>query len=194
MTQAALIEALRRNGERDAQALWEEARARAQAHKDDAARSLEEQRRQIDAEIAANAAEFEREAVTEAQREARRIHVQTSTALAGRLFRLACASLPRFRQEHYEQLFAALAAELPARTWQRVRVNPADQRLAAARFPPAQVECDEAIVGGIEVEAEDGRVRISNTLQTRLQMAWPDILPGLIHHILSEASHEQSAA
>lgn len=194
MTQAALIGALRRKGERDAESLWEEARARAQARKDDAARSLEEQRRQIDSEIAATAAEFERAAVAEAQRAARRIHMQASTALAGRLFRLACASLPRFRQERYEQLFAALAAELPARTWQRVRVNPADQRLAAARFAPAQVESDEAIVGGIEVEAEDGRMRISNTLQARLQTAWPDILPRLIHHICAEAADEPSVA
>jgi len=194
MTQAALIEALRRNAERDAGALWEVARARAQARKDDAARAIEQRRSQIVAEVAALAAEAERVATAEAQREARRTQMAANTALAARLFHLARASLPRFRDENYEQLFAALAEELPARSWQCIRVNPADQRLAAARFPQAQVACDEAIVGGIEVEAEDGRIRISNTLETRLQTCWPDVLPGLIRHVFTEVSHEQSAA
>jgi vacuolar-type H+-ATPase subunit E/Vma4 len=194
MSQAALIEALRRKGERDAEAIREDAKLRARAHKEDAARAIEEQRSRLTAETAAIAEESERLAVDEAQHEARRIRMAASTALAARLFRLACASLPQFRDEKYERLFAALAEELPARPWQSVRVNPADRRLAAARFAQAQVACDEAIVGGIEVEAEDGHVRISNTLQTRLQMVWPDILPRLIHHILAEASHEQSAA
>jgi vacuolar-type H+-ATPase subunit E/Vma4 len=194
MTQAALIEALRRKAERDAEALWEAARARAQARRDDAARALAQRRIQIAAETAALAQESERAAIAEAQREARRIRTAASTALAARLFRLACAALPQFRDEHYERLFAALAEELPARPWQRVRVHPADRQLAAARFAQAQVACDEAIVGGIEVEAEDGRIRISNTLLTRLQTAWPDVLPRLIHQVFAEASHEPPVA
>ena len=194
MAQAALIEALRRKGERDAEAIWEDARARAQAHKDDAARTIEEQRRRFAAEIAAIAEESERSATAEAQHAARRIRAAASIELAARLFRLAREALPRFRDGHCERLFAALADELPARPWQRVHVNPVDQRLAAARFPQTQVACDESIAGGIEVEAEDGRIGVSNSLQTRLQTAWPDILPGLIHHIFTEAPHEQSAA
>ena len=194
MTQTALIDALRRKGERDAAALWGQARARAQTRKDEAARALEDQRGQIESEIAATAAESERLAVAEAQHEARRIRTAASTALAARLFRLACGSLPRFRDEHYGQLFTALAEELPARAWQCVRVSDTDRRLAAARFPQAQIACDEAIVGGVEVEAEDGRIRISNTLQTRLQTAWPDVLPGLINHVFAEASHGPPAA
>lgn len=194
MTEAALIEALRRKGERDAEAIREDARVRARAHKENAAREVEEQRRRITEEVAAIEDESERLAVAEALHEARRIRMAASTALAARLFRLACASLPQFRDEHYEQLFAALATELPARAWQCVRVNPADRSLAASRFAQAQVACDEAIAGGVEVEAEDGRVQISNTLRTRLQVAWPDILPALIRHILSETSHEQPAA
>jgi vacuolar-type H+-ATPase subunit E/Vma4 len=194
MTQAALIEALRRKGERDAEAIWEESRARAQARKADAARAIEQRCSEIAQETAAIAKELERAATAEAQHTARRIRLTASTALAGRLLGLALTSLPKFRDEQYEQRFAALAGELPSRPWQWVRVNPADQRLAETHFPPAQVACDEAIVGGAEVEAEDGRIRISNTLETRLRTAWPDILPGLIHHIFEEALNHRPAA
>ncbi len=194
MSQAALIEALRHKGERDAEALWEDARARALARKDDSARAIEQRRSEIEQEMEAIAKGFERAGAAEAQHAARRIRLTASTALAGRLLSLALTSLPKFRDEQYEQRFAALAGELPPRAWQRVRVNPADQRLAETHFPQAQVACDEAIVGGAEVETEDGRIRISNTLETRLRTAWPDILPGLIHHIFEEALNGRPAA
>ena len=77
-------------------------------------------------------------------------------------------------------LGVVLACELPERGWQCVRVNPADADAAARRFPGAVVETDPGISGGMEVECEDGRVRISNTLEARLEAAWPDLLPRLI--------------
>jgi vacuolar-type H+-ATPase subunit E/Vma4 len=77
-------------------------------------------------------------------------------------------------------LFEALALELPPCRWQSVRVNPADAELAARHFPGAAVEADPAISGGMEVACDEGRVAVSNSLETRLATAWPDLLPGLL--------------
>ncbi len=116
---------------------------------------------------------------------------EARTALAGRLYKLAQEAVVLFRNGEYERLFAALVKELPACTWQRVRVNPADQGLAQIHFADAQIVGDEAIVAGMDVEAEHGRIRINNTLEKRLQRAWPDILPDLIVNTSQESSNHQ---
>lgn len=186
MAHPALIDALRKSAEQKAAAIWRDARAAAEQCKADAAAAAEAQRAQTRQEIAAH--ERELADAGEGEGKARKIRMAVTTALAERLYRLAHEVLPRFRNEEYEALFAALAGELPSRSWQRVSVNPADESLARARFSQAQIVCDEAIVGGMEVQAENGRIRISNTLETRLATAWPDILPGLVHAILQEFS------
>ena len=66
-------------------------------------------------------------------------------------------------------------------------VNPEDRTAARSLFPQAEVIADATIAGGLDVE--DGPVRISNTLQSRLESAWPEILPGLMKEILEEVSH-----
>ena len=114
--------------------------------------------------------------------------------MADRLHRLAAKALPNLRDGGYPELFAALAAELPSLEWQRVTANPADQKLARRLFPRTEVVCDPAVAGGMDVEAENGRVRVSNTLITRLETAWPEILPGLMNEILEELSHSQPRA
>ncbi|NJD31105.1 MAG: hypothetical protein FIB04_04400 [Gammaproteobacteria bacterium] len=94
------------------------------------------------------------------------------------------------RGEGDEALFAALAEELPARAWDLIRVNPADAPRAHGRFPKSSIVSDASVSGGLEAEAEGGRVLVSNTLDTRLATAWPDILPGLVAGLLPE-SHER---
>jgi len=187
VSRAALLDDLRRKAAEDAEAVWRDAKAQAEKARFDAAREIEEQRTSVSAEVAAAARRVEEAATAEAERKAREIHVTAATALADRLHGLARAELGRFREQGAERLFAALVAELPPLRWQRVRVNPADQQLAHAQFPEARVECDASIAGGMAVEAEEGRIRVSNTLETRLDTAWPDILPGLIAGILQES-------
>ncbi len=93
-----------------------------------------------------------------------------------------------------ERLFEALAREVPSRRWQRVRVNPADVAMAARQFPAATVEVDPAISGGMDLECEAGRIRVSNSLETRLATAWPDLLPGLIAEIAAGKPRHGTAA
>jgi vacuolar-type H+-ATPase subunit E/Vma4 len=194
VSRAGLIEALRRNAAQEAAALWRDARAEADKLRLQADREIEEQRVALARQVASTAQRLERSAVTEAERQARDIRASAAAAVAERLYRLATAELPRLREEQGQSLFDTLAAELPSLGWQRARVNPADETPARRAFPQAHIECDAAISGGLEVEAQDGRIRVSNTLETRLAGAWPDLLPVLIAAVCSESSAHRTVA
>lgn len=193
MTHPALLTSLRQKGKEQAETIWQEARTEAARYRAEAARAIEAQRAQAAQEIAAIAQRFGNAANAEATGKARAIHAAARTALAARLYKLAQDALVLFRNGDYERLFAALVDELPAHSWQRARVNPADRRLAQTHFRGAEIVGDEAIVAGMDVEAEDGRIRIDNTLEKRLQRAWPDILPNLISNTIEELSDHRPA-
>lgn len=122
--------------------------------------------------------------LAEAGRLAARIKLEAENALAGRLYALSHGTLAGLRDDRYADLFAALVEELLPFQWQSVRVNPADCVLAEAAFPRAAIETDGGITGGLEVVAEEGRVRIDNTLDKRLERAWPELLSHLLNTIL----------
>ena len=189
MPASTLIEELRRKSNEDAEAVWQTARADAEKRRAAAAEALEEQRKKNAQELAAKAAEFERAATLEADATARGIRATAKNALAERLHQVAIGSLSHFKDRDYPALFASLTAELPERPWERVIVNPADEKLAKQHFPQSAIASDSAITGGFNVECESGRVRISNTLESRLETAWPEILPELIKAVLEEISH-----
>ena len=145
-------------------------------------------------EVAAYARDLEEQATARAESAARRVRIDASAALAERMYRLAGEAIRRFRDEDYDAIFEALAREIPEEKWARVRVNPEDEARARERFPGLKVLSDAAVTGGMEVETADGRIRISNTLETRLERAWPRILSGLVSDVLKECSdHEPSA-
>lgn len=189
MTIPTLIESLRRKANEDAAAFWQKARADAEAYRAGRNRAAAEQRARAAQALSASSSDFARVANAEAERTARAARASAKAALAGRLYGLAVQALPSFRDDRYAELFAALAAELPSRTWQRVTVNPADEALARSLFSNADVVCDPAIAGGLAAEAEEGRIRVSNTLEARLAAAWPEIVPPLMKEILEELSH-----
>jgi hypothetical protein len=79
--------------------------------------------------------------------------------------------------------FRLLAGELPARSWTRVVVNPADAELARASFPGCGITTDPAIVGGVIAEG-DG-LRVTNTWTSRLTAAWPELLPEVLNDVVN---------
>lgn len=180
MARTALIESLRSHASRDAQAVWDAARAEARRRQAELDAALEQERRQLDDTLAAEARRIETQARAAAAHTAREASAGVAVALAERLLALARAELPGLAAGSRVQLFDALARELPPCRWQCVRVNPADAELAGGRFPGAAVETDPAISGGMGVACDEGRVAVSNTLETRLAIAWPDLLPGLL--------------
>lgn len=194
MTRAGLIEALQRKAAEDVAALWRDARAAAEQLRLDAARAIEEQRRALAEQAAVTARRLDRAAAAQVEREVRDARTVAASALAERLYALALAELPRLGTERQATLFAALAAELPSLAWQRLRVNPADEQAARRLFPNSEVECDGAIGGGLEAEADGGRIRVNNTLAARLENAWPDLLPGLVASIFAESQGHGTAA
>ena len=194
MGRAELIESLRSRATEDMDALRSDARARAEAYRLELAQALEQQRMRETEAAAALARKLLDDATVEARQCAREIRAQTGLVLADRLYRLAVAELPNLRDASGPELFLALARELPQRDWQRIRVNPADREPARARFPAAEVVCDPGIRGGLDVEADAGRIRVSNTLETRLETAWPDLLPRLINDLLAESDGHRTAS
>ena len=180
MARTALIESLRSQASRDVQAVREAARAEARRRQDELDEALTQERRRLDDTLAAEKRRIESQARAEAAHKAREASAGVAVALAERLLALAREELPGLAAGPRVELFDALARELPPCRWQCVRVNPADAELAARRFPDAAVEAEPAISGGLEVACDEGRIAVSNTLETRLAIAWPDLLPGLL--------------
>jgi len=194
VSRAGLIQTLRQGAAEETAALWTDTRAEADKLRLEAAREIDAERLATAQQMAATAQRIEQEATAAAEREARDIRMNAAIALAERLYGLALAELPNLRTQNPEKLFSALAAEIPALAWQKVRVNPADEVLARQHFSQTYVECDTQISGGIEVEAEGGRIRVDNTLEARLGTVWPELLSRLIATILREALDHESPA
>jgi V/A-type H+-transporting ATPase subunit E len=191
---SALIDSLRAKAAEDAEAAWAAARREAEKHRAALAAALEQARTQRTQAANADARRLEQERLAAARHRARQLHMQAAVGLAVQLRKAAQAELPALGGQGGERLFAALAAELPEGRWETVRVRPADAGLAQARFPGAELQRDEAVSGGLAVTAEGGRLRLVNTLEARLDAAWPDLLPGLVAAILATPEGHGTAA
>jgi vacuolar-type H+-ATPase subunit E/Vma4 len=194
MGREALLESLRTKALGDREAVWRDARAAAEKYRGELAQAAEAER----ARVAQSAAEASRrlasDAVGEARRRAREQHANAARQLAERCRGLAHDELPRLRVQGDTALFRALADELPGLQWTRVEVSPADLDLARQCFPQSEVVADASLSGGLAAETEGGRIRVSNTLDTRLDVAWPDLIPILVGKPLPEAGDEPPAA
>lgn len=182
-----LLAALRSTGEKKAGDIRREAEATADRLREEAADRLallqEESRQEAERRVAT-----QREALcAEGERKARQIRLAAQEQLARRLYDVARRLLPRLRGDGYPEIFRRLAAELPPAQWEKVRVNPADEGLAASLFPGARITTDVAVCGGLEALAGEGRLRVDNTLEKRLERGWPELLPLLIEETGSDA-------
>lgn len=181
-----LIAALRRDGEEQLDKIRSDAEREAERVKGDASARIERLRAEYAGRLARLEAAQARTVLADAESSASSIRLATESALAGRLFLLARSSLHHLRDEGYEQLFADLVRELPPGEWRQIVVNPADMALAAHLFPDAEIISDPAVVGGLEVSEEGGRISIVNTLEKRGERAWPELLPHILRDIYRE--------
>lgn len=187
-----LIEALRSEGEEKIRAVRQEAGAEAEALRTKAAKEIERIRAEHHRQQSKTVADLSGEALAEAAARARAIRLRAEQELSGRMVRLARASLAQLRDDRYAKTFAALVRELPQHLWVVARVNPADVDMAKTRFPGAEIVPDSTITGGLEVSDREGRIRVVNTFETRLERSWPEILPGLVRKLEKdiEMKHE----
>lgn len=178
-----LIESLRKEAARKAAGIWREAEEEAAAIRAGVSARLKEMRQYG---TTGYSDEKAGQILLDAGKKAQLIKLESDEALSGRLFALAISSLGILREEGYEKIFAGLALELPSYEWKRVKVNPHDTALAGKYFPGAEITADRTITGGMELEAEEGGVRVINTFEKRLERLWPQMLPGLVEEILKE--------
>ena len=175
-----LLAALQQEGEEQAKAI-----RRAAAEAEDALRAEIAGRRnalrgeQEQRLIMARAAR-QREILAAAAQEAALIRLRAEHELALRLRERATACLELLRDEGYGELFRELVQELPACAWATVRVNPVDRELATDCFPNAAIVTDPTITGGLVAASADDSLTVVNTLESRLERCWPDLLPGLM--------------
>lgn len=115
-----------------------------------------------------------------ARRDAALLRLRAEHTLALRLHERARNSLAQLYGDDAERLLPLLAAELPPLPWQTIWTAAGDTSAAAALFPAATVIADPALTGGIKAALADNSLTIDNTLETRLEKLWPDLLPQLL--------------
>lgn len=180
MGRRELLEALHREGRETMDAIAargaaeeERLRSTAEGRREELRREHEQQRDQL-------CSVLKRSLISKAVREAALIRLRAEYALSLRLHERARLCLKRLRRDDPEQLFLALAAELPAVPWHTVWTSPGDTVLASGYFPGASIIPDETLSGGVKAVSADDTLTVDNTLEARLERLWPDLLPHLM--------------
>ncbi len=191
MPGAVLIEALRRRAAEQVRELWSQAETEAESLKRAHAVRLEQLRNSSLLQADSAGKDFARERLAQAEKEGREVVAQAKQRLAARLRILAEAALATLWREGDETLFSPLAEELPGTRWERIRVRPADGKLAETIFPQATIDTDPGFSGGLEAWAAEGAVHIDNSLEKRLQRAWPNLVSAMIEELIHDIqSHD----
>ncbi len=183
-----LIESLRRAGEESIRLHRKDAEQEAESREASLVKQLAELSRHYADELAAAENEETRRARAEAGSRVRAVRLAAEKRLSDRLFSIVHASLAQLRHDGYPAIFEKLVRELPALPWKRVRVHPADIELARKLLPGAEIVPEETISGGVDAAIADGRIRVINTFEKRLELAWADLLPLLISDAYEEIS------
>ena len=179
-----LIGSLRKEAEEKVREIWREAEE--EAGKLQAGFLLRLEALRLENASGSSSEEDRQKVLLDAGNSARTIRLASEDRLSARLYILAVSSLHLLRGKGYEDIFHRLVLEIPPLGWHSVKVNQDDCDLARKFFPDAAIVADRNITGGMEVEAEEGWVRVANTFEKRLERAWPQMLPGLIADVKRE--------
>ena len=193
MSHELLIQDLRQKAEEEIRAIWQEAETEIEKLRAETTKSIEQKKSEFARDQNFACEELAKSLLTDAENKAKKIRTEAERMLADQLYTLGRESLEQFRGKEYEELFVALARELPPHQWESVRVNPEDEQLARQLFPQAQVTPDEHIAGGLEVIGDKGGIRIVNTLEKRLERAWSTILPRIYSQVYQEVQADESS-
>ncbi|MBI5099066.1 MAG: hypothetical protein HZB30_07475 [Nitrospirae bacterium] len=183
-----LIDSLRKEGEKKAQALRAETRAQADKITSETAGKIKQLREEFRKKETALIMKQGNDVLSAAENRARSIRLSAEESLSARLFEFAGSMLHDLRDARYTAVFASLVKELPPSAWIEALVNQDDVGMALVHFPGINIIGDNRISGGIDVSAENSRQRIINTFEKRLERAWEEMLPSLIHEVRKEAS------
>jgi vacuolar-type H+-ATPase subunit E/Vma4 len=189
-----LIDSLKKEGEKKAQAIREETRAEADRITSETEGKIKQLREEFRKKETDLIMKQENDVFSSAETRSRSIRLSVEESLSARLFELAGSMLHELRDERYTAVFASLVKELPSSAWTEALVNQDDVSMTLVHFPGIHIIGDNRISGGIDVSAENSRQRIINTFEKRLERAWEEMHTFLIHEVRKEASaHEISA-
>jgi V/A-type H+-transporting ATPase subunit E len=175
-----LIEALRREGDEKVRAIWQEAETEAERIKADANEKINSMHEKYSRMQASTIKDQIDPILSEAKQKADAVRLEAEKDMSVRLYHLAASILNNLRDEGYTDVFYSLVKELPFCKCEIVKVNPEDEKIARECFPDSKIITDSSIAGGLEVQAKNGKIRISNTFEKRLERAWMEILPALM--------------
>ncbi len=178
-----LIESLRRAADERIKKIWEDADAEADRIRSEDSNKLDQLRANCSRTESMAVTTAQIAAVSEANNRSRTNLLTAEKALSDRLFSLALSSLHLLRNSRYRETFGKMAREIPPLPWKTVRVNPEDVDIARSIFKGADVIPDGTITGGVDAMTDEGKIRITNTFEKRLERAWVDILPELLKKI-----------
>jgi V/A-type H+-transporting ATPase subunit E len=188
MGHGELIESLYKECANKIQHLWKEIEIEAEKIRAEKSGRLDQMRAEYSVTLRKEVKSQEEKVLAKAGIEVRKIKLLAERALSDRLYPLALSLLHKLKNERYNIEFESLVKELPAVQWEEVRINPEDGKIAKAHFVDSRITPDNSITGGIEVRRKEGRIRINNTFEKRLERAWEDLLPLLIKDIYNEVS------
>lgn len=178
-----LLRALRRKGEEQADAIRLAANGKEKSLLSEFAARRDELRAAHELRRATACAERHHDIMAEAEREVAIVRLRAEHELALLLRERAGTCLEGLRAGEYESLFRQLAEELPPGEWGTIRVSPLDADLAATLFPRVEIVVDPAITGGVVAVTADASLTVLNTLESRLEKGWPDLLPHLVDEL-----------
>ena len=175
-----LLEALHREGRETMAAIAARGDAEEQRLRADAQERREHVRREHDQQRELLCSDRQRTLIAAATRETALIRLRAEHALSLRLQERARICLKQLHTGDAERLFRSLAEELPSESWHTVRTRPGDTILASNLFSGATIIPDETLSGGLKTATADNSLTIDNSLEARLERAWPDLLPRLM--------------
>ena len=178
-----LIECLRKEAEEKIRIIGEEAKEAAARIGEETALKISRLREEYERTTNAAATKRISEIRADADTKARLLRAAAARRFSVRLYNEFRSSLPLLRNKRYADAFAGMAAELPPLSWKSVRVNPGDISIALEHFPGVAIIPAEEISGGMDVTSGDGKTRVINTFEKRLERIWEELVPDLMREI-----------
>ena len=178
-----LLADIQKKGDEQVREIWRQAKNEVNEIKTQAAQKIDEGKNSLRQKETSACDEERMSVLMSAGKNANQIFINAEQKLAERIYALAQTSLQMLNARNNESVFNALAHELPDCAWDEVIVHPDDRKLAKARFKENRITTDNTISGGLKAIGNHETIHINNTLEKRLERAWPLLLPQLIKHV-----------
>ena len=193
MGEKELKTALQHEGEAHAREFWEHAEAAVEGRRKEIETELEHLHDETGRSLQAEESALRNNLLFKARAKAMGDKLRAEAAMELRLLEIADRVLGEMIGDSRQQLWHALYRELPEYQWTKIKVHPKDLEFARRAFPSATIDSDETIGGGLVATAEEGTIRVDNSLSCRLMRAWPDLLPGLMKDLREEVNSDATS-